>query len=69
MEMWCPRDIVFMMIALTLCIMLLYAVIVPNWRHEKLEDKAVDAITKLAFLLAGALIAWLALESVPYKTP
>ncbi len=62
MTAWTPRDIVFLMIAGTLCVMLLYATIVPNFRHEKLEDKVVDAITKLAFLLAGALLTWLALS-------
>jgi len=67
--MWDARDIVFTMIALTLCIMLLYAVIVPNLRHETLDDKAVDAVTKLAFLLAGALIAWLASEGASYEKP
>lgn len=67
--MWGARDIVFVMIASTLCIMLLYAVIVPSLRHETLDDKAVDAITKLAFLLAGALLAWLASEGSIQRSP
>ena len=67
--MWDARDIVFTMIAVTLCVMLLYSVIVPNLRHETLDDKAIDAITKLAFLLAGALLAWLASEDFPEKKP